>query len=150
MWVTSEDIRRRWLGSTEFPSLTVVQEWIGDAEALILFEFPDIQQRIDDDELPLRQVRLVVAQMVLRVLRNPDNLKAKQQTSGPFSEGGTYAGDNPGSVYLTDDERAMLGSSPGTGQKAFTINGTPATGTAHELEAAWVNGPSGYEPGYET
>lgn len=127
-WITAGEVLARWVGDGA-PDPSVVDQWIADAETLIRFEYPDLQARIDDATVPLPQVQLVVARVVIRVLRNPDNERVK--SVGPL--GVTYAGDNPGGLQLTAEDRALLGSSGGGArQKAFTIDTTPA----------------GYGPGY--
>lgn len=150
MWVTPLDIESRWLHERQMPKLDVVGVWIGDAEALVLSEFPDIQQRIDDGDLSLADVKRIVSQMVLRVLANPDNVRSRQQGIGGYSDGTTFAGEMPGGLNLTDEDRATLSGLSSKRGKAFTVDGTPAVGAARELQNAWVNGPPGTEPGADT
>ena len=69
------------------------------------------------------RLRLVVVRMVTRALRNPENVRAT--ATGPFSV--TYAGDAPGGLHLTVEDRAMLGGLDGSPrQRAFTIDTMPA------------------------
>jgi hypothetical protein len=123
--VTADDVISRWVGSNP-PDLVAVGAFIEDASTLVRFEFPDIEARIDadldDGGVPSEQVRLVIVRVVLRALRNPDNVRSR--SDGPFST--TYAGDNPGDLWLTDDERAMLSGQRRTGGRAFTVDPTPA------------------------
>ena len=128
-WATATDVISRWVGETPAPTEAVATTWIGDAETLIRFEYPDLQTRIDDVTVTLDRVVLVVARMVIRALRNPDNVR--QQQTGPF--GTTYAGDNPGGLYLSDDDRKLLGTSSGpTG--AFSVD---TVGTSLSIHAPW-------------
>lgn len=116
-WVTVMDVEARWVRTDEQKKVdtATIRAWIDDAEVVVENEFPDIQDRIDDGDLPVERVRLVVCSMVLRVLRNPQNHRS--QATGPFSV--TFAGDTPGGLWMTDEERDLLRSSPTGG--AFTI-----------------------------
>lgn len=122
-WVTAAEVLTRWVGEGAPPEPTV-EQWIADAETLIRFEYPDVQDRVDDETLPLERVQMVVARVVIRGLRNPDN--ARVTNVGPA--GVTYAGDNPGGLQLTAEDRAMLGASGGVSGpgKAFSVDTTPA------------------------
>lgn len=141
-WATPTNVRDRWVGPGDFPADATDQKLttlIGDVEDSILSEFPDIQQRIDDAATPpdppnpraIPQARVVkvVCRIVLRHLRNPEGMRSKTMGAGPFSTANTYGGDEPGSLYLTEEDRrelAGLGSLSG-GQKAFTINTIPVS-----------------------
>lgn len=137
-WIAAGEVLARWVGDGA-PDESVVAQWVDDAETLITFEYPDIQTRIDDEVLPLARVKLVVARVVIRALRNPDN--ARVMNIGPA--GMTYAGDNPGGLQLTAEDRSMLGAAAGAPrQRAFMIDTTPvhATGEGYWLHPdVWVN-----------
>lgn len=129
-WTRTVDIVSRWAGDNVPQDLPLLEQLIADAEEIIRFEYPDIDGRVDDgasgivpeDPLPIDRVRLVVARMVIRHLRNPEGVRQVTETTGPFSENRTYAGDLPGQLLLTDDERRMLGYTPGAPkQRAFTV-----------------------------
>jgi len=86
--------------------------------------------RIDADPITepdlLDNVKDVVTSMVQRVFRNPEGVRTRQETTGPFSGSVTLGGDQPGELWITDDELSRLvlaGSSPG----AFTIDTIPVT-----------------------
>lgn len=123
-WATPQDVRDRWLGSTP---LDVTDEQlevlIADAEDTINRTFPDIQDRIDSSELPLTRVVKVVARMVIRHLRNPEGIRAVQEGAGPFQVSRTWGGNEPGALWLTDEDMAEL--APGRRGRAFTIDTTP-------------------------
>ena len=138
-WATPTDVIARWIGENA-PTEAVATTWITDAETLIRFEYPDLQTRIDDGAVTLDRVVLVVTRMVIRALRNPDN--ARTQQTGPF--GTTYAGDNPGGLVLTDDDRRVLGAVAGTSGQAFTIDTTPAA-TRTQADGYWST-PSTWVP----
>ena len=125
MWATPQDVADRWVGSP-VPDWTIAQPHIEDAEVLIRFEFPDIDERAEKDSALLGQLKFVVCQMVMRVLRNPDGARSTQQGAGPFQQTKTFGGDKPGSVWMTEDEYAMLSGRRSAGnQKAFMIDLLP-------------------------
>lgn len=123
-WATAQDVRDRWLGPGSIPvsdqQLTIL---IADAEDTVLRAFPDIQQRVDDGDLPLDRVVKVVCRMVIRHIRNPEGIRSTQQGAGPFQVSRTYGGDEPGVLYLSDQDMAEL--APGRRGRAFTIDTTP-------------------------
>lgn len=125
MWAIIEDIEGRWPASEgEIPStderLIVLIE---DAEDTILREFPDVQGRIDADTLPVNRVVKVVARMVIRHLLNPSGYRAQTQGAGAFQQTITFGGEDPGALYLSDEDRRDLASGR---SRAFTIDTTPA------------------------
>lgn len=143
MWATAADVTWRWIGDDAPSDEDRIEAWICDAETLILAEFPDLQDRIDDESLPLDRVRLVVARMVTRAFRNPTGTRQRQETTGPFSGSVTYAGDSPGDLWLTDEERNLLGGLVGARrQRAFTINTIDPT----RCGAGWWSGPDLWLP----
>jgi len=143
-WTQVSDIETLWFDREIDSPQAAIASLITKAEALILSEYPTVQERIDDGDLNEELVRWVVCEMVLRVLRNPGNRRSQQLSD--FAE--SFAGDRVGGLWLTDDERRILsGASGGTGA-AFTIDPTPEASPARELANAWVNGPLGAEPGY--
>lgn len=129
-WTDPSDVTDRWAGSGQPHDTALIQRLIEDAEEIIRFEYPDIVDRVDDgesgiapeDPLPIERIRLVVSRMVSRHLRNPDGVRQITESTGPFSENRTFAGDLPGQLLLLDEERRMLGYLPGAPkQKAFTV-----------------------------
>lgn len=120
-WTTFEDITERWIGSGMPDDETLVNALILDAEAVILSQYPRIQERIDAETLSEDLVTMVTARMVTRVLRNPENLSYWQQTTGPFGQGRTFG--KAIDIWLTSDERSLL--APSTRGKAFSFNSAP-------------------------
>lgn len=126
MWTTTTDVRSRWVGPDPIPDdEAVLATLIDDAEDTILREFPDLQDRIDDESLPVGRVVKVVCRMVIRHLRNPAGIRSEQDSAGPFAKGRTFGGQEPGSLSLSDADRADL-SVPGvSSRKAFVIDLMP-------------------------
>jgi len=118
-WATPQDIQDRWVGNDAPTDTNLIQIIIDDAEAVVLNEFPKIQERIDNEELSLNVVVLVVSRMVSRLLRNPENLTYWQQQTGPFGQARNFGSGNA-DIWLTDNELTLL--SPAKRGKAFEVN----------------------------
>lgn len=121
-WATFEDVTSRWVGSGAPTDQALVDALIADAEAVILAEYPRIQERIDADTLPISTVIMVVTRMVSRVLRNPEGLSYVQQTTGPFGQAKNY-GTTSSDIWLTGDEIKLL--APKRKGKAYEVNVAP-------------------------
>lgn len=125
MWATPEDVFDAWIGEGAPDDEAIVETWIGKAEREVRFRVPDLLARIAADEsgdLQATAVDVVVA-MVIRVFRNPEGIRQRNITTGPFTGSETYGGDVPGGLALTDDELARLRGQRVTG--AFTIDMIP-------------------------
>lgn len=117
-WATFADVVDRWVGPGAPTNQSQVEKLIEDAEQVILSEFPGIQERIDNESLPLERVTLVVVQIVTRFLRNPEGLSNVQQTTGPFSQSRSFA-ERASGLTLTDSEIKLLAPQRG---KAFEVD----------------------------
>lgn len=122
-WTTAQDVLDRWVGSGTPSDENLIETLLTDAEAVILAEFPRIQERITAETLSLDVVKFVSVRMVTRVLRNPEGLSYWQQNTGPFGQGRNY-GDRV-DIWLSDDERRLLAPSSSTRGKAFSVNQAP-------------------------
>ena len=120
-WATFQDVTDRWVGSNAPDDEDLVNALIADAEAVILSEFPKIQDRITAGTLALPVVTMVVCRQVARVLRNPENLTYWQQQTGPFGQGRTFGKESD--IWLTSDEEEML--APKRGGKAYQVDLAP-------------------------
>ena len=108
-FVTAEDVKSRWLLASPIPvndqALNVLIE---DAEDVIAQALPQIDSWIANGDLPVERYRRVAARIIIRQLKNPEGVRTRQETQGPFSGMTTMAGDNPGELYLTDADRIEL------------------------------------------
>lgn len=127
-WVTSDEVIESWIGSGVPTDMQKVADWIGRAERLIRRSVPDIQSRIDEEaDLDpvvtdtLDTAKDIVVSVVSRVFRNPEGIRQRNETTGPFTGSVTYGGDQPGGLSLTDDELSQLLGITG-GQQAFIID----------------------------
>ena len=127
VYTSYADVESRWVGGEVPATQAQVETLLEDAEDTILGEFADLDDRIAAG-LPARRVKKVAARMVIRHLRNPGGVRTTQQGAGPYNESVTYGGEEPGALYLTDEDRAELGGHKVGG--AFTIDTTPAGYTA--------------------
>lgn len=136
-WATFEDVRDRWVGSNLPTDADLVSALILDAEAIVLIEYPKIQDRINAGSLPAAVVKMVIVRMVQRVLRNPENLTYWQQNTGPFGQGRTFGSERD--IWLTSEEKEML--APNVKGKAYEIDlGANATSGGQWI---WLTG-NGY------
>lgn len=148
MFAEAEDVKDRWLGTTELPDDDVIEKWLEDAELLITAEYPDIPDRIAQDPTGSLEAkaRFVAVQLTIQALRNPDGIRQRAQTAGSFTDSVTYGSETiNAAMTLTPAHRALL--APGSESRAFGIDMTEHKTTPHPLERAWVNGPAGFEPG---
>lgn len=126
-WTSVEDFLGMWVGEGAPDDFELITRWIRRAERLIRREIPDLTKRLQhssgEPDL-LESVRDVVVAMVTRVFRNPEGIRTIQDsTGGVFSGSTTYAGANPGGLYLEEWERAQLRNPATAGRgKAFSIS----------------------------
>lgn len=121
MWATVEDVRDRWLDGELPYSDAQVQSLVDDAEDIILSEFPNLERSIAEGTVSAGRVIRVVSRMVVRVLKNPEGVRQRQETRGSFTGSVTYGGDNPGELFLSDDDRRELGGRAGRA-RAFSFH----------------------------
>lgn len=161
-WVSPEDVLADWIGEDAPTDVDALGRWIRRAERMLRREFPSLTDRLktpgNEPDL-LETVRDVVSAMVTRVFRNPQGIRQMQETTGQFTASMTFAGDNPGGLYLTDSERDALRppDSAKTGQ-AFSV-GVGAGSAGYHLpwcDVMFANRPcscgatlTGGEPIYE-
>lgn len=127
-WTTTADVTTRWVGPDPIPADDAkIATLLEDAEDTLLREDPTLQSRIDAALIPVLRVKKVAARMVIRHLRNPAGQRSIMDTGGPFARNVTFGGDEPGSLYLTDEDRGELGIRASSG--AFTIDTTPPAAT---------------------
>lgn len=128
-WTTAAEVVASWIGDDAPTDFVKVDLWVGRAERLIRSRVPGIVDRLAADPVEadlLENVKDVVTSMVQRVFRNPEGVRTRQESTGPFSGSITMGGDQPGELWLTDDEKARLTLSGGS-RGAFTIDTIPVT-----------------------
>lgn len=144
-WTQASDVRDRWVGDDLTVPDTQIETLLEDAEDTVLREFPDMQDRVDralgtnttdGPAVPMRRLQKVLARMVIRHLRNPEGTRAQMDVAGPFTVNKTFGGDEPGALYLTDEDRAELGGHRRGG--AFTIDTIPTATTPPDSPGGWL------------
>lgn len=125
LWVTPEDVISRWLGggspSVDSPILATLIE---DAEDAVLEVYPRIQERIDSGLLPINRVKRVVAGVVIRAYKIASEYRNSfSETTGPFSQSGSFSEQTPRTISLTDEEIRTL--APNRVKQAFTVSMAP-------------------------
>ena len=127
-WTSAAEVVAAWIGDDAPTDSAKVDYWVGRAERMLRVRVPSLDLRMVADpvtELDLSDnVKDVVISMVQRVFRNPEGVRTRQETTGPFSGSVTLGGDQPGSLWITDDELALV-SLAGTNRGAFTIDTIP-------------------------
>lgn len=108
-FATPFDVQASWVSTTPLPDDTAIQVWISRAERLIRRRVPDIDNRVERDNLYRETVVDVVVDLVSGVLRNPDQIRSIQENNGPTSGGITFSGDSPGALILSTDHLRALG-----------------------------------------
>ena len=130
IWTTADEVVAAWIGDDAPTDLAKVENWIGKAERLLRSKVPDLAGRVSADPVTepdlLSNAIDVVVSMVQRVFRNPEGVRQRQEGTGPFTGSVTYGGDQPGALWVTDAELAML-SLAGASRGAFTIDMVPST-----------------------
>ncbi|MFD8618265.1 hypothetical protein [Streptomyces sp. NPDC059513] len=136
-YATYSDVVNRWTDSEELPATQAqVETLLSDAEAILLRELPNLAADIDDSKIPESLAVLVEVAMVTRKLRNPAGVRSIQEGAGPFQQTITHGGDDPGSLYLTDEERRLLTTNAHK-NKAFSVNQTPSYWRSGDFDRVW-------------
>ena len=139
-WTSKQDIIDRWVGVNVPTDEDLIDTLIDDAEVVIKSVYPRIQERLDKGTLTVDVIKFVVSRMVIRVLRNPENLGSHQMGTGPFTETRTYRGVSD--IWLSDDEKNML--SPNNSRKAGSISLLDGSRKAYDEAALTVSNIEDY------
>jgi hypothetical protein len=138
------DVLGAWIGDDAPTDTAKVDIWIGKAERLLRSKVPTLGARLDsgfETEPDLfGNVVDVVTSMVQRVFRNPEGIRQRQEGTGPFTGSVTYGGDQPGELWITDAELALV-SPAGSTRGAFTVDTIPVTSPFSRFYV----GPADYE-----
>lgn len=129
-WTTAAEVVAAWIGGDAPTDTALVGVWVDKAERFLRAKVPSLQARIDATPVTepdlLGNVKDVVTAMVQRVFRNPEGVRTRQESTGPFGGSVTYGGDQPGALWVTDAELASVSLS-GSNRGAFTIDTIPVT-----------------------
>lgn len=114
----SSDLVARSLRTLSDQEQTVGQTLLDDAWAIVTAEVPNASARLNTDPQYSSLVIRVLCAMVLRVLNNPDGKLSEALDDYQYR---LDASVSTGALYLSDDERDLLGLGDGTSDNAFTI-----------------------------
>jgi len=114
----SSDLVARSLRTLSDQEQTVGQTLLDDAWAIVTAEVPNASTRLNTDPQYSSLVIRVLCAMVLRVLNNPDGKLSEAVDDYQYR---LDASVSTGALYLSDDERDLLGLGDGTSDNAFTI-----------------------------
>lgn len=128
-WTVAQDVLDAWIGDGKPVDEAAVTVWIGRAERLVRSQVKGIQVRIESGDEPdlLEDVRDVVVSMVERKFRNPEGVRTRAEATGPFSGSVTLGGDQPGELWITDDELRRIQSPDSSAGAAYSIDLIPST-----------------------
>lgn len=144
-WASADDVIDSWIGADAPSDADLVRIWIDRAERLLMKKIPNLAVRIDPvlPDVPepglLESAVDVVSSMVQRVFRNPQGTRQRQETTGPFTESVTYGGDQPGSLWVTDDELQMLSGLSTGRHTAFSVDLIQGYVFPNDPLDPWVN-----------
>lgn len=140
-WTDAAEVVAAWIGDDAPTDSAKVDLWIGRAERLLRSRVPGLALRVAADPVVepdlVDNVKDVVTSMVQRVFRNPEGVRTRQETTGPFSGSVTLGGDQPGELWITDDELSRLVLT-GQGRGAFSIDMIPSSSPFSDSYAAPV------------
>lgn len=124
-YATATDVRDQWIGDDLAATDPQITAKIGQAERMILRRVPGLVANIAANRLTTDDVKDVVVAMVSRVLRNPKGSRQVATTTGPFTVSETAAGNEPGGLYISDDELSDLNPSNSGRRRAFSVTTAP-------------------------
>ncbi|WP_155295529.1 hypothetical protein [Rhodococcoides fascians] len=141
-----------WIGADKPTSSELVQRYLTEAEVLLLNdrELSDLEDRLESDEEGAKLIPLMAIaerRMVTRAMKNPDNQRQVNTTTGPYTDSVTLASESFAGLEVTSEEYRLLAkkSSRGAGTASTLPSGVPD----HPLVGAWVNGPDQWAPGQD-
>lgn len=121
-WADADDVRLRWLNGALSVEDDQIETLLEDTEDFLTGEFTDLTERIADGRLSANRLKRVIVRIAIRVLRNPAGYRQVTSGTGPFTGSATYGGEQPGEIYVTDEDRKdLIGRGKGRAVKAFSI-----------------------------
>lgn len=129
-WTTPAEVTAAWIGGDAPTDTALVAVWVDKAERLLRAKVPTLASRVAADPVVepdlLGNVKDVVTEMVQEVFRNPERIRTRQESAGPYGGSLTYGGEQPGALRVTAEQIETL-SPVGTNRGAFSIDTVPVT-----------------------
>jgi hypothetical protein len=132
---TIADVEQRWRPLTSAEEFAKVEALLADAWTLLKAKVPLIEERLADETLDAALVVFVVCAMVIRVMRNPDGYRRESIEDYLYERDAASAS---GSLMVTDDELALLGTTDEGLNGAFTIRPTYLPGSLEATDESWA------------
>jgi len=114
-----EDVYKRLPPGVVVTEDEYIETLLNDAETKIKVKIPDLEQKVADNELSADLVRMIEAEMVKRVVMNPEGFTQEADGNYSYSISRDVAS---GLLEVTDEEWAQLGVSTALGILAPKIN----------------------------
>lgn len=109
-YASSSDVQDRLGRTLTDDETTQVEALLTDVEVLIKTKVPDLDEKIDDNEIDPAVVVMIEANSVIRLIRNPNGYTSESDGSYSYQINWRLAS---GSLEILDKEWALLGVSSG-------------------------------------
>lgn len=106
VYATVDDVAAEYDGTIADDQIEYIERKLTSAELVVKAVAGDIGARIGSGATSFEAVKLVLCNMVIRVLRNPEGVRT--QTVGPFSVSLDQAGSSA-QLVITREDRQLLG-----------------------------------------
>lgn len=116
-YATVEDVQKRYHDTIDESLAVVVGTRLNDAELIIKSRVPDLDAKVTDSETYEQILIMIEADMVLRLIKNPDGYS--QESDGNYSYA-IYQNVASGRLEVLDNEWDLLG--PDGGRGSYTIS----------------------------
>lgn len=144
-YATHEDVQSRYEQDLDERLQAIVDVRLGDAERLIRNKMKDLDDQITANTLDVELVKQVEAEMVLRLIRNPEGYS--QESDGNYSYA-IYQQVASGRLEVMDDEWDLLGLGSGMWILAPSLMDEDNPQIIVDPSLAWgINVPMGIQIG---
>lgn len=149
-YATIEDVQNRYEQELDPALWRLVNTRLGDAEMLLRSRIPNLDDRLElapvnPDFLDIRNLKRVEAEMVLRLIRNPEGYS--QESDGNYSYA-IYQQVASGKLEVTSEEWSLLGVGSGMWVLAPSLMDPSNPTVIVDPALAWgINVPKGWQIG---
>jgi hypothetical protein len=134
-WTSPQDITDRFIGDDVEIDADIIQTLIDDVEALILKEYPAIQNRIDSNALPIRIVQQVVSRVVIAYIKSEGSPFFQQtQSIGGYSRSVSLSPNARTTIKLTAEDIKDL--APSGSSQVLQVD--LMSKSTFEVETIWI------------
>ena len=129
LYANPSDIAARWIGYRAEDHEALAITLIGDAESQLLDRVPQLPQRIANGVVFEQTVTSVVADIVKRVLRNPEGYRS--EADGDYNYAYAPGAYTPGEIVITAGDIARLSGN----RRAVTVGPGDDAALTHLLRS---------------